>query len=305
MESKKYSHQELAEADKSSRLNRRQFLKIGSAGAVIGAMELVNSPAKLAADAANETIQKDVVEEHSRFPITISSDYKPFPQKNTVFSQAVGGTHKTLGPLARTFERYECDDSKPGFTRIDWALHHSTWAIEHSATPGSKFGTPNAGWYGWKQKTNKERESFRDLNYVYDEKYQFKSKKEAADSIKRAARLFGAELVGITHRNKKWDYAKHYNPMTHEEISWDQFPFEPKSVLFQEVPIPGEKKLPKKLLQNWATTVFPERACLSPPNNLTFPRSNFIVPLRRPPPSSIGLCARGRKNTYFFFKRPF
>ncbi len=231
MERKKYSHQQQAEADKNSRLNRRQFLKIGSAGAVIGAMEMVNAPAKLAAGAANEAIQKDVVENHDRFPVKISSDYKPFPQKNTVFSQAVGGTHKTLGPLARTFERYECDDSKPGFTRIDWALHHSTWSIEHSATPGSKFGTPNVGWYSWKQKTKKERESFLDLNYVYDEKYQFKSKKEASDSIKRAARLFGVELVGITRRNKKWDYSEHYNPMTHEEISWDKFPFEPKSVI--------------------------------------------------------------------------
>jgi hypothetical protein len=88
---------------------------------------------------------------------------------------------------------------------------------------------------------------------VYDEKYQFKSKKEAADSIKRAARLFGAELVGITHRNKKWDYSEHYNPMTHEEISWDKFPFEPKSVIVLAVemrltPLKGRSA---KGIQQW------------------------------------------------------
>ena len=157
MERKKNDHQQQTEADKSKRLNRRQFLKVGSAGAVIGAMEMVTAPAKLTAGTANEPTTNDVVKEHNNFPVKISSDYKPFAQKDTVFSQAVGGTHKTLGPLGRTFERYECDDSKPGFTRIDWALHHSTWSIEHSATPGSKFGMPDAGWYGWKQKTKKER----------------------------------------------------------------------------------------------------------------------------------------------------
>jgi reductive dehalogenase len=218
-------------SDRHSRFNRRQFMKIGSAGAVMGALEMANVPAKIAAAATEKEDEKTSVKALDEFPIKISDDYKPFPQKNTVFSRAVDNSHKTLGPAIRTFERYDCDDSKPGFTRTDWALHHGAWAIEHAATPGSKFGMPSSGWYNWQQKSKKERTSFLDLDYVYDTQHKFASKAEAADAIKRAARLYGADLVGITYRNPKWDYAKHYNALAGEEISWDKFPFEPKSVI--------------------------------------------------------------------------
>ncbi len=221
--------------DSSKKVDRRRFLQIGSTGALIGALEMVRPIGTNATKAKNKPTERPAVTVHGEFPIKISPDYQPFPQKDTVFSRAVSGTHETLGPAIRTFERFECDDSKPGFTRVDWALHHGAWAIEHSATPGSKFGMPNTGWYSWKQKSKAEKDSFLDLNYVYDERHEFKNKREAAEVIKRAARLFGAELIGITHRNKMWDYSKHYDALKKKEISWDEFPFEPKTVIVMGV----------------------------------------------------------------------
>jgi len=215
----------------AKRLDRRQFIKIGSAGTVLGAIGIAGVPTDMIAGAMADDTKGSNLQRSTDFPVKISDSYQPFAQKNTVFSRAVDNSHPTLGPQIRAFERYECDNSKPGYTRLDWALHHGTWAVEHRATPGSKFGLPNSGWYGWQQKTKAERDSFLDLNYVYDDKYQFQSKQEAAGAIKRAARMFGAELVGITFRNTKWDYAKHYNALAKEEIPWEQFPFEPKSVI--------------------------------------------------------------------------
>lgn len=216
---------------KETKLNRRDFLKIGGAAAAIGATAITEIPQKALASSTEKVAKKATIEQMKDFPIKIDPGYQRFVQKNTVFSQAVGGLHPTLGPLGRTFERYEVDDSKPGFTRLDWALHHGSWAIEHAATPGSKFGMPNQGWYAWKQKTKAERSSFLDLDYVYDTQHKFETKQEASASIKRAARLFGAELIGITYNNPMWDYEKHFIAPAQKELGWEGFPFKPKTVI--------------------------------------------------------------------------
>lgn len=212
-------------------LGRREFLKIGSAGAVFGAAGLASAPRKAAGEVLEKETKKAVVKAMEEFPVKVSPDYKPFQQKNTVFSRAKGRIDPELAAKARTFERFETDESRPGYSRIDWALHHGSWAIEHAATPGSKFGMPNTGWYSWQQNTHEERANFLDLNYLNSTRHEFASKKEASAVIKRAARHFSADLVGITPRNKMWDYDKHFVALSGEEIGWDQFPFEPKSVI--------------------------------------------------------------------------
>ena len=212
-------------------VGRRDFLKIGAAGVALGAIELSSTPRKVAATSLDTGLKKAVIKELDDVPYRITKSYKPFNQRYTVFNQAISGEHGPLAQLGRTFEREECDNNKPGFTRIDWALHEGVWALEHAVTPGSKFGRPNVGLYSWKQKTKEERENFLDLNYVNEDRYEFKSKKEAAAAIKRTARLCGADLVGITSRNTNWDYEKHFDPLTKEETTWDEFPFEPKSVI--------------------------------------------------------------------------
>ncbi|MBI9063760.1 MAG: hypothetical protein JEZ14_17395 [Marinilabiliaceae bacterium] len=212
-------------------LGRRDFLKIGSAGAVFGAAGIAAMPQKAAGEVLDKETKKAVIKTMDDFPVKIAPDYKRFRQQNTVFSRAIAGIDKELGAKARTFERFETDESRPGFSRIDWALHHGSWAIEHAATPGSKFGVPNSGWYSWQQNSHEQRANFLDLNYVNDERHEFASKKEATAVIKRAARHFKADLVGITPRNEMWDYEKHFVALNGQEIGWDQFPFKPKSVI--------------------------------------------------------------------------
>jgi len=72
---------------------------------------------------------------------------------------------------------------------------------------------------------------------VADEQYQFKSKQEAATSIKSAARVFGAVRCGITKRDRRWDYDPLYDIENERELNWeDDFPFEPKTVSVILVP---------------------------------------------------------------------
>jgi reductive dehalogenase len=62
-------------------------------------------------------------------------------------------------------------------------------------------------------------------------KYNFDSKQEASDAIKSAAKLYGSAKTGITFRDERWDYDPLYDPIDEKVVSWDDFPFTPKTVI--------------------------------------------------------------------------
>jgi len=65
-----------------------------------------------------------------------------------------------------------------------------------------------------------------------------KSKKEASDAIKSAARVFGVVKCGIARRDKRWDYDPLYDIENEKELSWEKdFPFEPKTVIIILLPM--------------------------------------------------------------------
>ncbi len=129
---------------------------------------------------------------------------------------------------AKTFEhRLPWDNSKPGYTQKDRALHHAAWyPLDASESHGMAYCQPNTRMLSW------------DQSDVAEEQYQFKSKQEAATSIKSAARVFGAVRCGITQRDKRWDYDPLYDIDNETELSWEEdFPFEPKTVIVILVPM--------------------------------------------------------------------
>ena len=113
------------------------------------------------------------------------------------------------------------DNSKPGYTQLDRALQKAGW--EPLVVAGSRWSAnlqPNTPLHAW------------DQSDVIKEQYQFKSKKQASDSIKSAARVFGAVKCGIARRDKRWDYDPLYDIENETELSWEKdFPFEPKTVI--------------------------------------------------------------------------
>ncbi len=128
---------------------------------------------------------------------------------------------------AKTFEhRVPWDNSKPGYTQLDRALHRAGWSpLDAAETHPMAFGQPNTRMLRWDQ-SDKEKEQ-----------YKFKSKQEAAIAIKTAARVWGATRCGITRRDKRWDYDPIYDVANERELYWEKdFPFEPKTVIVMTTP---------------------------------------------------------------------
>ncbi len=129
---------------------------------------------------------------------------------------------------SNTFEHnVPWDNSQPGYTQKDKALHHAAWhPLDSSESHSMAFCQPNTRMLSW------------DQSDVEEEQYQFKSKQEAATSIKSAARVWGAVRCGITRRDKRWDYDPLYDTVNERTLSWEKdFPFEPKTVIVMLVPM--------------------------------------------------------------------
>lgn len=219
--------------ERAKKLGRRDFLKFGAASTAAGAMSIAGLSSSAIADQTVITSEGPKVKENSEFPYKISSTYKPFKTTDTVFSRAFSG-HPTLGPLAQTFDRLEYDNDKPGQRQVDYAIKAAAFQLAWFATDSSPFGITGYGTQSWKQNTKKDKKSFQDADYVHEPQYQFKTKKDAVDAIKRAARLYGADLVGITKRDTRWDYADFIDPYGAggpKIHGWEKFPFEPKTVV--------------------------------------------------------------------------
>ncbi|MFA8436983.1 MAG: reductive dehalogenase [Marinifilaceae bacterium] len=215
-------------------LNRRDFFKIGAVGAAAGTLSLISAPEKALAGKAAKATKKAVIKTQTEMPNKIRADYKPIHQKDNLFGQAMSMKRPDLAKKFMGFSRELHDNDKPGFTQADQALEFGAHALNATATGFSAASIPDQGLYSWEQKEHGDPHNPLNHNYVSKHKCEFKSKKQASDYIKRAARLYGADLVGITPRDERWDYSGFLNPHRHDgkkEFGWEEFPFKPKSVI--------------------------------------------------------------------------
>ena len=152
---------------------------------------------------------------------------KQYPARDKVFAAAVNEPGFQFKQVARTLvvnmkpDPSVWDNSRMGYRQIDWALAHaSKSSLEKYLGPKSKFGVPNTGEHTWEQ-----------LNLA-PVKWKFNSPAEASQHIKRACHLYGAERVGITHNDPRWNFSPIYDPIAEKTYTWeDDFPFKPKSVI--------------------------------------------------------------------------
>ncbi len=258
----------MKEKDKMSKVNRRNFFKIGSLSAVVGASSIIALPKKAVANKLNEKLANDVVKIHDDFPVEVRADYVPprnwdHVQARSFFVDAVKAIGEEVddeivadGKAFVDAMNFGWDNSKVGYNQADKALLAGAWAMNNFAAGPSPAAIADYGVNSWEQKTQKNPHALFDNDYVVKEKYKFENKEEAANQIKRAAKLFGANLVGITRRDKRWDYSKFLNPVppmarrafagppTPEQLEemhnwgpdkfvtdWSDFPFVPKTVI--------------------------------------------------------------------------
>lgn len=204
-------------------VNRRDFLKIGTAGAALGVVGIAALPKKVVADKMEEETSKAVSTIHDDFPNEVSANYKPHQSWQTVHGHAFFGRQLTAMGVDVDKEAMEQGDSfvhnnnyhyepgKKGWDQKAKAVMAGAWAISATGSGPMPGAIGDFGLLSWENNTDKPPLSLMDLNYVQKEKCEFESKQEAAAVIKRAARLYGAHLVGITKRDPRWDYSENFN----------------------------------------------------------------------------------------------
>jgi len=129
------------------------------------------------------------------FPYDIDEDsYNRFEQKYNMIYRRLWD--KSLPTYGKMFE-YNIDNhinsGEDGYSRIDFALVAAGWTVYE------KF--PFA--FSW------NREGLMDIGYGVDwmrEKYRVKDLKSFTEKTKKAAKFYGASLVGIADVNEKWIY---------------------------------------------------------------------------------------------------
>ncbi len=118
-----------------------------------------------------------------------------------------------------SYEKYVYGNPRDtlGYRQLDYALARGGWETSLRGIPVTV--APNHGVQSW------------DQSQVNEIKYNFDSKLEASEAIKSAAKLYGSAKTGITFRDERWDYDPLYDPIDEKVVSWDDFPFTPKTVI--------------------------------------------------------------------------
>jgi reductive dehalogenase len=189
--------------------SRRKFFKVGLAGAGVAAV------AAGGAFVLNRMEGKELDD----LPNPIDKKlFKPFSQKNAVLTRAAAGFDPELHEMVQGFEHQPYRNA-PGYTQLDRALADGGWAVSQYMAPWQQMGQSNVGALTWEQ------------HHLVDHKYEFESKQAASQAMKNAAKLYGATVVGIARNDPRFNYDPMYDVKRKKTLTWDDFPFKPKSVI--------------------------------------------------------------------------
>ncbi|MHA1712330.1 MAG: reductive dehalogenase [Candidatus Freyarchaeota archaeon] len=126
------------------------------------------------------------------------STLQRFDSKNTIFERVA--RDPSWEGYMRMYDEKVLNiiaEGKPGYSRVDFALAYASWIV-HDAFEGG---------FSWK-KIKLYRTPVATIGIDWTKtKYEVDDPHEMSTYIKRAARLFGASLVGICKLNRDWLYA--------------------------------------------------------------------------------------------------
>ncbi len=221
---------------KKKSITRRDFLKLGGAAAAAAPVSSLLT-SQVIEDREELAALRERYVRKADDPFEVQEGYKPIHQKDIIFTAAFMGTNPGTeemqkGMFTRFYNDVEVDENRPGFTRLDYAVRNAGFSLYHDMSPGGGAGIGNTGMFAWEQPTAEHRHGPLDYDYLREgDPYPFKSSKEAAIAIKNAAKILGADIVGITKRDPRWDYAGFVDPTEQKMYGWEEFPFEPKTVI--------------------------------------------------------------------------
>jgi reductive dehalogenase len=235
------------EKDSSKKVGRRRFLKAGGVLAAVGALGSI-----VALVTGSERSGK--VRKRARWIRVVdrptlgetTADYKRFSGRD-MFALYV--PLKTQHDGVGSFEAEQASKAKrlatlmaakrPGFTLPDQILSEGAWTVMHSAKPG-------AGLLSWTRISPHPQGETAALRYV-------DSPEEMASTVKTAARLYGAGMVGIAPMNEAYFNLKVPEDGPPQKGAQPQ----EKSIVFEDIDVPEVTDIrfaiPKRM--KWVVTI--------------------------------------------------
>ena len=141
-------------------------------------------------------------------------DIPRFDHKNTMFSRACWEQETMAQKQTRNIiAQAKMKKGLPGFNQADFALMSGSWHIERTYGRSASF-TGNSGLYSWDSPDSAL------YSFYGDNKVEL-SAPAASRKIKHAAKLFGADLVGVCKLKRSWLYSKIYEHETGKSIGVD------------------------------------------------------------------------------------
>ncbi|UCB50446.1 MAG: reductive dehalogenase [Deltaproteobacteria bacterium] len=134
-------------------------------------------------------------------------DAQPFEQKNEMFKRV--RWEPELREAGRSYYGIVTPQDRPGFRHEEIAFRNAGWALEMGFARG--VIEKNFGLYSWEDNTQGVNELPEGLKFDSgDPEYNTRL-------VKRAAKLYGADMVGVSKWDRRWIYTKGFHLVTRSE----------------------------------------------------------------------------------------
>ncbi len=147
----------------------------------------------------------------------VAGPLEPFDQKNEMFKRPLWD--ETVAGLGKAFYgRWEPQEDRPGYGLVDQAFKNASYYVDLAFAHGMFGG--RWGLYAWDSKPWGENIQPKGVRWEPGDLGR------ASRVIKKAARFYGASLVGICELDRRWLYSRHYYP----KLSGFSEPVEPVEI---------------------------------------------------------------------------
>jgi reductive dehalogenase len=137
-----------------------------------------------------------------------AGDAAPFDQANEMWKRP--RRDPKLREVGRQFYKHQLPQGRPGYNREDIGFRNAGWFLESKFARGiyeSDFGL-----YSWEDKIQGMSELPRDLEF------DASSPEYNTKLVKKAAKFYGASLVGICKLDRRWIYTKGFDLVRRKEF---------------------------------------------------------------------------------------
>ena len=141
----------------------------------------------------------------------VRSDFERFSQRDDVFCRSSWDPVVNSDKAAAFYRGHDMPHAKArgadGFSQRDYALRNASWHLTHVLRDPQLVGDGRS-------------EGFLNLFSLHGdgwpESFPYESPEGAARDVKRVAKVFGADLVGVCANDERWIYAERFGSKTNE-----------------------------------------------------------------------------------------